>query len=159
MASVFPGPRHPGESDELVDAGLEVADRIAAISRRIRRAANAELEPLGVTWGQVRALRTIAGCGEPVRMSDLADRLGIARRSATSVVAELVERGLVERLADPTDRRAVAVAATRRGARLLRDLHARRRSAAREVTSVLAPAELDQLRVLLARLDAPERGA
>jgi hypothetical protein len=27
------------------------------------------------------------------------------------------------------------------------------------VTSVLAPAELDELRVLLARLDAPERGA
>ena len=37
----------------------------------------------------------------PVRMSELADRLGIARRSATSVVDELVDRGLVERRAEP----------------------------------------------------------
>ena len=45
-------------------------------------------------------------------MSELAARLDIARRSATSVVDELVERGLVERHADPADRRAVAVVVT-----------------------------------------------
>ena len=84
--------------------------------------ANRDLGPLGVTWGQVRALRTLARCDGPVRMSELADRLGIARRSATSVVDELVERGLVARHADPTDRRAVEVAVTPAGSRLLDDL-------------------------------------
>ena len=31
----------------------EVADLIAGVSRRIRLAANRDLGPLGVTWGQV----------------------------------------------------------------------------------------------------------
>lgn len=149
MPRVFPEPPPGGEQ---ADIGVEVADLVGAISRRIRRAANADLGPLGVTWGQLRALRTIAACDEPVRMSDLADRLGIARRSATSVVEELVERGLVERRTDPADRRAVAVAATRRGTALLRKLRARRQSAAREVTAALSPEELTQLRDLLRRL-------
>ena len=78
------------------------ADRRGRRPRRRRVApdppgANHDLGPLGVTWAQVRALRTVARCGGPVRMSELADRLGIARRSATSVVDELVERGLVGR--------------------------------------------------------------
>jgi DNA-binding MarR family transcriptional regulator len=142
-----------------VDLGLEVADLLGSISRRIRRATSAELGPLGVTWAQVRALRTIAGCDEPVRMSDLADRLGIARRSATSVVDELVERGLVERRGDPVDRRAVIVAVSPAGARLLRDLRARRQSAAREVTAALSPAELGRLADLLRRLDQGDPSA
>lgn len=134
-------------------ASADVADLIAAVSRRIRRAANRDLDPLGVTWGQVRALRTLARCGEPVRMSDLADRLRIARRSATSVVDELAERGLVARSADPRDRRAVTVEVTPAGWALLEQLTASRRTAAADLTSSLTGAELATLRDLLRRLD------
>jgi DNA-binding MarR family transcriptional regulator len=154
MAQIFPDAdgnrRGAGGAGEL---GAEVADLLAAVSRRIRHAVNAELDPLGVTWGQVRALRVIGAGGEAVRMSDLADRLGIARRSATSVVDDLVARDLVERRPDPADRRGVAVALTARGGRLLRDVRARRQSAAVELTAALSPEELRQLRDLLRRLD------
>ncbi len=135
-----------------VETAAEVADLVAATSRRIRIAANRDLGPLGVTWSQVRALRTLARCDGPVRMSDLAERLGIARRSTTSVVDELVERGLVERLADPGDRRAVEVGVTPAGHRLLDDLRTRRRTAASELTAALSTAELATLRDLLSRL-------
>jgi DNA-binding MarR family transcriptional regulator len=134
------------------ETSAEVADLVGAAARRIRRHANRDLGPLGITWGQVRALRTLARCDGPVRMSDLADRLGIARRSATSVVEDLVGRGLVARHADPTDRRAVEVAVTASGHRLLDDLRDRRRSAAGELTAALTIAELTQLRDLLSRL-------
>ena len=123
------------------------------MGRRIRRATNHDLEPLGVTWGQVRALRTLGRCDGPVRMSELADRLRIARRSATSVVDELVERGLVERAADPADRRAVTVAVTPAGRRVARrSSSTRRRAAAADLTSSLTPAELATLRDLLTRI-------
>lgn len=137
-------------------ASADVADLIAAVSRRIRRAANHDLEPLGVTWGQVRALRTLARCGKAVRMSGLADRLRIARRSATSVVDELAERGLVARSSDPDDRRAVTVDVTPDGWALLERLTARRRAAAAELTSSLTAAELTTLRDLLQRLDVSD---
>ena len=92
-------------------------------------AANRDLGPLGITWSQLRALRTVDRCDGPIRMSELAARLGIARRSATSVVDDLVGHGLLERRADPADRRAVEVAVTRGGRPAPARLRDRRRSA------------------------------
>ena len=135
------------------DAAVEVADLIGSVARRIRTAANRDLGPLGITWSQLRALRTVDRCTGAIRMSELAARLGIARRSATSVVDELVGRGLLERRADPGDRRAVEVAVTPAGTRLLRRLQDRRRSAARQVLAALSEADLATLRDLLRRLD------
>jgi DNA-binding MarR family transcriptional regulator len=134
------------------DASAEIADLVAAVSRRIRNDAKGDLGPLGVTWAQVRALRTLARAADPVRMSDLAARLDIARRSATSVVDELAERGLVERRDDPVDRRTVAVVVTERGVRLLEKWQGRRRAAALAITAGLSTSELETLQDLLARL-------
>ena len=89
-------------------------------------------------------------------MSELADRLGIARRSATSVVDELVGRGLVERSADPADRRSVAVDMTPSGWQLLDGFTAHRHAAADEFTAGLTSAELTSLRDLLRRLAGPD---
>jgi DNA-binding MarR family transcriptional regulator len=133
--------------------GDEVAHLILAVSRRARSAVNRDLDPLGVSWSQVRALRTLARGEEPMRMSELAERLGIARRSATSVVDELAERDLVTRRRDPADRRAVAVQIAPAGETLLDELDHRRRAAASRLTNVLSGRELVTLRNLLRRLD------
>jgi DNA-binding MarR family transcriptional regulator len=69
------------------------------------------------------------------------------------VVDDLVGHGLLERRDDPRDRRAVQVAVTPAGTRLLRGLRDRRRSAARQVTAGLPAADLATLRDLLRRLD------
>lgn len=130
----------------------EVADLLHAVMRRVRRNARADLEPLGVTPAQIRALRITGRSQGALRMSDLAERLGIARRSATSVIDELEARGLVERLSDPADRRAVQVALTADGRRLLRTLARRRRTAATEVLSVLTDDEAASLHTLLGRV-------
>lgn len=143
--------RIPGAPTD--DVGADVADLIHSVARRFRAASHHDLEPLGVTPAQVRALRTIGRRGEPVRMSELADRLRIARRSATSVVDELVERGLAVREVDPDDRRAVLVAVAPDGAALLRRFEQRRRAEAARVTGRLGAADLVTLRRLLRRLD------
>lgn len=130
----------------------EVSDLLHAVNRRIRTRANRDLDPIGITGAQARALRTIAHRGEPVRMSELAELLGIVRRSATSVVDELAERGLVERRPDPVDRRGVAVAVTPAGSALLRRLKKRRRAAAADVLGGLTPDQVTQLRDLLRAL-------
>ncbi|MGH2540699.1 MAG: MarR family winged helix-turn-helix transcriptional regulator [Actinomycetota bacterium] len=144
----------PAPPNEAADPlGDEVAHLLLAVTRRARSAVNKDLGPLGVSWSQVRALRTLARHGEPIRMSELAERLGIARRSATSVVDELAERGLVTRRRDPDDRRAVAVEVAAAGWSLLDELDHRRRAAASRLTSVLSRRELVTLRNLLRRLD------
>lgn len=153
-------PDIPAESGS--DPSADVADLLHAVDRRIRRASRQALEPLGITPGQARALRTLARHGAPLRMSGLADRLRIARRSATTVVDELHERGLVERRPDPDDRRAVAVALTAPGREMVGTLERGRREAASRLTARLGARDLASLAALLRRLDddpAPDGSA
>jgi DNA-binding MarR family transcriptional regulator len=135
------------------DLSDEVGDLLHRVNRRIRAVANLDLEPLGITSAQARALRTLARSDGPIRMSELADRLRVARRSATSVIDELAERGLVDRRADPSDRRAVDVEVTPAGWSMLDRIDAHRRRAAARVTRGLDRRDLVALRDLLRRLD------
>ena len=78
------------------------------------------------------------------RLSDLAEALHIAPRSATEVADALQARGLVERAPDPTDRRAVVLTPTDEG---------------RRVQQEIAEAGAADTRDLFARLDAADRAA
>lgn len=151
MAGSIPGSREPRST-----VAAEISDLFHRITQRLRRAAGQELEPRGVTWAQVRALRALAGGTTPMRMSELAQRLRIARRSATSIVDELSDRDLVQRRPDPSDRRGVAVVVTPGGDALLADLSRRRRDAGSQLTSRLSHDELVTLRDLLRRLDTDD---
>ena len=141
-----------GTSPSRSEKAAAVGDLFHQVNHRIRRTAAAELEPLGVTGGQMRALRTIQLADGPIRMSGLADALGIVRRSATSVVDELEQRGLVERVDDPDDRRAVGVELTDAGRAALLRARGLRRGAAEQVLQPLTDDELERLRTLLQRL-------
>ena len=85
------------------------------LTKRLRRAQAERLAPLGLTPAQERALRMIARSEEPLRMTELADRLGIVPRSVTTVVDALEEAGLVRREIDPRNRRAILLHLTDRG--------------------------------------------
>lgn len=134
--------------------GEEVADLLHALARRMRQAGHEEFGPLGVTPSQARAMRVLGRAGRPLRMSELADALRIARRSATSVVDELVEVGLVERITDPADRRSVAVVPSAAGHEVLRQLVDRRRTAGAKLVAQLPARDAVALRDLLRRLDS-----
>lgn len=85
-------------------------------------------------------------------MSDLADALHVARRSATSLVDELEAKGWVRRIGDPVDRRAIRVELTDAGRELMRTVGQSRRKAATRVLETLPERDLRSLRDLLARL-------
>lgn len=129
----------------------DVVDLVHHLARTLRRSARDVLDPLGVTWAQVRALRTIVAGPPPLRMGILAERLDVVPRSATSVVDELEDKGLATRTRDPADRRAVAVEATDAGRALLARLGDQRRDVASQTLAELTDADLDALRALLGR--------
>ncbi|MFE6860978.1 MarR family winged helix-turn-helix transcriptional regulator [Nocardia sp. NPDC057668] len=138
--------------DEAPDTDLP--ELFVRTAKRIRRAQMADLAPLGLTPGQSRALRTLSRAAEPLRMSDLADRLGIVPRSATTVVDALESAALVTRAADPTNRRATLVSLTGTGRSTLARIDAARRKAAENLFATLPPARRETLREILAELDA-----
>lgn len=143
----------PRSAVDLADpAQFELALRVGYAWREMRRGAAAgalrdhffgvgveALEP-----GQMDALDLLVQ--RTWRMGDLADALHIDPSGATRAVQRLARAGLVERSADPDDRRVVVVSVTDAG----RDRHesaaARRTSA---LARILAEYETDELGTLV----------
>ena len=59
---------------------------------------------------------------EGVRLSDLAERMGVSRQATGTLAAALEERGYLSRRVDPTDRRATIVNLTEQGWRLMAEV-------------------------------------
>jgi DNA-binding MarR family transcriptional regulator len=93
---------------------------IARTARRLRQEAGEELSP-----SQAAALAMIDRHG-PLTPSELAVRERIQRPTATRVIARLEEAGLVDRTADPDDRRSCVVGLTPGGRELLARVRTRK---------------------------------
>ncbi|MEU7747974.1 MarR family transcriptional regulator [Nonomuraea sp. NPDC049158] len=91
---------------------------------------------------------------QPYGMSELGAMLGLAKSSLTGLVDRSERNGLVQRRPDPQDSRAVRVALTPRGAKLVDEFYTETCRRVEELTSGFAPAELDTLAALLGRVVA-----
>ncbi|GAB4058158.1 MarR family winged helix-turn-helix transcriptional regulator [Catellatospora paridis] len=135
--------------DEHEEAGLSEA--FWAVARHLRHLTKDALAPWQITPSQSRALNVL-GRQEALRLNELAEQLRIAPRSATEVVDDLQARGMVERRADPADRRATLVALTGPGRDALRAIEAARRAEADRFFSALSPDDRAQLGRILRTL-------
>ncbi|HEX7444215.1 MAG TPA: MarR family winged helix-turn-helix transcriptional regulator [Acidimicrobiales bacterium] len=111
-------------------------------------AAVAEL-PGGPRGYQVLAAATRSDVGSQLA---LAQHLGIDRTVMTYLLDDLEAAGLIERRADPADRRARRVVATEHGADVLTRLDLRLRAAEERVLDPLSKGERDRFRTQLRRL-------
>lgn len=139
----------------------DLGDLFHAAFRGLRRRWAHELAPFEMTPHQWRALNTLARHGDScapaadlppegvLRLKALAEQLRIAPRSATEVVDQLEGKGLVERIPDPHDRRAVLVRMTATGQELRSDVQRARREQANEFFARLDSGERTELSRLL----------
>jgi DNA-binding MarR family transcriptional regulator len=105
-------------------ASSELASRlrldISRVARRLRQEAGADLSP-----SQTAALATIERHG-PLTPSELATRERVQRPTITRVLGRLEDDGLVERAADPDDRRCSLVSISPAGRALLENARTRK---------------------------------
>ena len=119
------------------------------MARRLRQEAGAELSP-----SQTAALVTIERHG-PLTPSELADRERVQRPTVTRVLARLEEAGLVDRAADPQDRRSCLVSISASGSELLKVARARKDAFLARRIDALEPADreaLDRAAAILERM-------
>lgn len=135
------GDRVPDDLDEL----------LRNASHRMRHRWVQVLQPWELSPHHARALRAIVS-SEPLRLSELAERLRVANRSVTDVVDALVERELAVREPVPGDRRATSVRATDAGRALLDDAERARRTDLTDFFGQLTERERRQLAGLLRKL-------
>lgn len=133
------------------DDAATLGDLLMRVARTQRRRWHAALAPWGLSPHQVRALRVVCS-RDGVRLSDLAEALRIAPRSATEVADGLQEAGLVDRAADPADRRAVVLHATDAGRRVQHEVDAARAADSAELFARLSSADRAELGRLLRAL-------
>jgi DNA-binding MarR family transcriptional regulator len=128
---------------------------VARTARRLRQEAGQDLSP-----SLTSALASIDRHG-PLTPSELAALERVQRPTATRVLARLGELGLVERAADPADRRSALISASPEGRALLRRLRTRKNQYLARRLATLTPDEvatLDRAADILERaLDAEER--
>lgn len=101
-----------------------------------------------LTPPQFFALMTIRRLGR-TKMSPLGDELGLSMGAASTLIDRLVTRGLVQRDADPSDRRAVFVCLSPKGEEVLGEALAARRQL---LTQVLAPLPADERAAIIGGL-------
>jgi len=93
---------------------------VARTARRLRQETSADLSP-----SMISALASVDRHG-PLTPSELATHERVQRPTVTRVLARLEEAGLVERAADPQDRRCSLVSISAEGGELLDALRARK---------------------------------
>ena len=84
----------------------------------VARYAEIELSRLGLTYTQYVVLVTLSVCPQPPTLTELADRLFRTKNSLTTVIDNMEHHGLVKRVRDNADRRAIRVIATEKGKEL-----------------------------------------
>jgi DNA-binding MarR family transcriptional regulator len=139
----------------VTDSTEELASGLNSVAihlvRRLRRA-DAALE---ITSARLSALSVLV-FGGPRSLSQLAGAEQVAGPTMSKIVAALEQAGLVKRTPDPADGRAVRLAATPAGVRLMeRGRRGRVRQLTRELAR-LTPAQQDTLAQALAILRSLE---
>jgi DNA-binding MarR family transcriptional regulator len=125
-------------ADRAADPGVlsgELRVAIMHTSRRLRIEGSGD----AVTPGQYSVLAALKSTSSTLR--DLAERERVQPPAMTRTVAALVERGLVDRIEDPQDRRQILVSLTPAGRRVLSDARNQRNEWLARRLADLDPAE------------------
>jgi len=83
---------------------------------------NAFFKPFGLSPQQYNILRILRGAGEPLKVQTIKERMIERAPNATRLMDKLCDKGFIERIACPSDRRVVHINITQVGLLLLEDI-------------------------------------
>lgn len=106
---------------EMLDI-TQLRTQLVALTRRLRQSARADNE----TWTGLMVLGVIERSEGEATPSLIATELELRSSNVAATLADLQQRGLVQRTSDPHDKRKVRLALTPDGSALLRETRAQR---------------------------------
>jgi DNA-binding MarR family transcriptional regulator len=133
------------------DPTMRVLEELGRLIRVLTRISGGPDDELAMTATQRLAMFELVEDG-PMRLSDLAARIGSSAPTASRAVDALADAGLVERLPDPSDRRAVQIELTPAGQARVKMRMARVADVFRPAAGRLSESDRKRLAELLARL-------
>lgn len=137
MAEESEGSTPRRSRDEMVNRFIELSSEVSSHMRPGRSEVWSDIE---LTMHQFRALSLLRQ--GPLRVNELASRLGIRLSALTNLVSRLEEKRLVERVPDPDDRRIIWCRLTSLGLRETENLGDINRRLLESVAHLLSDEEL-----------------
>jgi len=102
-------------------AGQRLATALSKIGLAMRHQAWQAADSAGLSPTQVQVLTILRKENRGLRLSDIANLLGVTAATTSDAVAAMVDKGLLSKEADPTDRRALMIALTAEGKKRSRE--------------------------------------
>lgn len=136
---------------DLAEALFQVTHALKYMGQQFLEGSAAEVQPL--SFPQMRVMRALdAADAGRIRMGELSAALGVTARNVTTIVDGLEREGLVARMPDPQDRRAILLALTPKGQEHIASVHAMHYQTAERFFAALDTAEHDELLRLLNKI-------
>jgi len=144
MATQYDGSEN---EERALNAYIRLTRAFTTVDRKIGETFRAR----DLTSGQFGVLETIYHLG-PMYQGQLGEKLLQSKGNISTIITNLVERGLVERQRDPDDRRYVKIHLTSEGETLIDDLFPDHLQRIVETFGVLDPEEIEELGRLCKKL-------
>lgn len=128
-------------TEPLIDA---IVDELHQMIGSLRCAGTGRMVKAGISMTHLHILWVLEHHGE-LPMSRLADMLDVSFSNATGLIDRMEERGLVERIRVPDDRRVVIVRASEKGSRMRDEIEALKQDRMRSILGRLAPDQLTRI--------------
>jgi len=135
-------------SEQGTRSGVELVDQIAAelheMIGSLRCAGTGRMVKAGISMTHLHILWVLEHHGD-VTMSRLAELLDVSLSNATGLVDRMAERGLIDRVRVPNDRRVVLVRPSEQGARIRDEIEAIKQDRLRSILGRLPAARLERV--------------
>jgi len=128
-------------SDPLVDS---IVGELHRMIGSLRCAGTGRMVKAGISMTHLHILWVLEHHGD-LTMSRLAEMLDVSLSNATGLIDRMEERGLVERVRVPDDRRVVIVRASAEGARIRDEIEALKQDRMRAILGRLRPEQLTRV--------------
>lgn len=148
------------ERPDLKNDALSIALRIQTLAKSFAEFVNDDLSMFDLEWWEYDVLSALRRRGSPFQLAatEIAEDTMLSAGAMTNRIDRLRDRGLVERVEDPADRRRVLVRLTREGLRLIDRATEARFQSAESALKDLTANQREQLARLLRRLTVSHSG-
>lgn len=138
MQTIQSKPRTATPADPLIDS---IVGELHRMIGSLRCAGTGRMVKAGISMTHLHILWVLEHHGD-LTMSRLAEMLDVSVSNATGLIDRMEERGLVERVRVPDDRRVVIVRASAEGARIRDEIESIKQDRMRSILGRLGPEQL-----------------
>lgn len=134
------------ETEQLSHQIVELYERLSSWEQDVVKSS-------GLSTAQMHTIEIIGHEGDvPLRMKDLAKKMGVTTGTLTVMIDRLEKQGLLQRKPHETDRRSWLIALTEKGEELFAEHHQYHLRLTEEITATLSTEEKMQFAVVLKKL-------